>query len=353
MKEKIYCFDFDGTITTKDTLIEFIRHVKGTQALLFGLLLYSPLLVLMKFHLYPNWRAKQLVFRHFFGKMSITDFTAHCQDFAQSHQQLLRPKMMQKIRLAAAAHERIFIVSASIDEWVRPFFTLQGIMGITVLGTKIEVKEGCLTGKFSSNNCYGEEKIHRICEALTQVIDNGKGASSLSFDRTHYDIEAYGDSRGDKEMLAFADNGHYVKANVQAGSSSSKREKLGELIRFGIIGVIATIIQYSIYLLAIHGLPQITPTLGDHSLVTVSNTIAYIGSFIFNFFGSTRYTFKVKANMKRGAGFTFSHIINYSLQTVCLNIFVGIGLTKQLAMLPTLCICIPINFVLVRFFLKR
>ena len=74
---------------------------------------------------------------------------------------------------------------------------------------------------------------------------------------------------------------------------------------------------------------------------------------MFNFIASTRYTFRVKANAKRGAGFTFSHIINYTLQTVCLNLFVGMGLTKQIAMLPTLCVCIPVNFLLVRFFLKK
>lgn len=95
------------------------------------------------------------------------------------------------------------------------------------------------------------------------------------------------------------------------------------------------------------------PNMGDHSLATTANTIAYIVSFIFNFIASTRYTFKVKANAKRGAGFTLSHVVNYSMQTLCLNLFVGLGLAKQLAMIPTLCICIPVNFLLVRFFLKK
>ena len=136
---------------------------------------------------------------------------------------------------------------------------------------------------------------------------------------------------------------------------ASKREKLGEVIRFGIVGVIATAIQYVIYLAMIPSLTWILPHLGanDHVLATIANTIAYILSFIFNFIASTRYTFRVKANAKRGAGFTFSHLVNYTLQTLCLNLFVGLGLTKQIAMAPTLCICIPINFLLVRFFLKK
>ena len=48
----------------------------------------------------------------------------------------------------------------------------------------------------------------RICEALTTSA-NAYGTLSLSFDRAQYEIEAFGDSRGDKEMLAFANKGHY------------------------------------------------------------------------------------------------------------------------------------------------
>ena len=133
----------------------------------------------------------------------------------------------------------------------------------------------------------------------------------------------------------------------------AKREKLGEVVRFGIVGGLATVLQYVIYLAMMPLLAPFLPQLGDHPLATAANTIAYIVSFIFNFIASTRYTFKVKANAKRGAGFTLSHVVNYSMQTLCLNLFVGMGMMKQWAMIPTLCICIPVNFLLVRFFLKK
>ena len=60
MKKKLYCFDFDGTLTTSDTLLEFIKYAKGRSRFLMVFLMYSPLLVLMKLHLYPNWKAKQI-----------------------------------------------------------------------------------------------------------------------------------------------------------------------------------------------------------------------------------------------------------------------------------------------------
>ena len=122
---------------------------------------------------------------------------------------LLRFPGIARIQEAQRKRERVFVVSASIDNWVRPFFDFQNLDSVEVLGTQIEVVDGKVTGRFQTNNCYGEEKVHRICEALIQTIENGKGASTLSFDRTQYDIEAFGDSRGDKEMLAFADKGHY------------------------------------------------------------------------------------------------------------------------------------------------
>ena len=57
--KKIVAFDFDGTLTSKDTLLEFIRYAKGAKDFWLGFLQYAHLLVLMKLGLYPNWKAKQ------------------------------------------------------------------------------------------------------------------------------------------------------------------------------------------------------------------------------------------------------------------------------------------------------
>ena len=215
MKKKLYCFDFDGTLTTSDTLLEFIRYAKGTGRFLMVFLMYSPLLVLMKLHLFPNWKAKQLIFAHLFAGMRIEKFDALCRDFAEEYQHLLRPKGVTLVHEALVAGAQVFIVSASIDNWVRPFFKVRGLDGVRVLGTQIEVIDGRLTGKFKSNNCYGAEKVHRITEALSaptstfSPASTSSLASTVSFVRSQYDIEAFGDSRGDKEMLAFADKGHY------------------------------------------------------------------------------------------------------------------------------------------------
>lgn len=188
--KKIYAFDFDGTITTKDTLIEFIRYAKGSMALGLGFMRYAHLLVLMKIGLYPNYKAKQKVFAHFFKDTTLDDFNALCKAFAASSSHLLRPNAIEAINHAIKEGSEVLIVSASIDNWVQPFFPQ-----VKVVGTQIEVIDGKLTGRFLSKNCYGQEKVNRIL--------------SLYPNRQDYHLTAYGDSRGDKEMLAFADESHF------------------------------------------------------------------------------------------------------------------------------------------------
>ena len=120
------------------------------------------------------------------------------------------------------------------------------------------------------------------------------------------------------------------------------RKKLGEIVRFIIVGSSAAAIQYGTYLLLICWLQPL-----------IANTIAYLVSFIFNYIASTRYTFRVKSTTKRGAGFVFSHIINYLLQSGFLKLFLWLGFSKQIALIPMFAICVPINFLLVRFFLHK
>lgn len=192
---KIYAFDFDGTLTTKDTLLEFIRFAKGSGQMFRGFLLFSPLLLLMKLHLYPNWKAKQQLFSYFFKGTNIDDFNALCTRFAEQNKHLLRPAGIEKVRKAIEEEQAtVLIISASIDNWVRPFFD-EIDKKIQVLGTQIEIKGGRLTGQFTTKNCYGLEKVNRL--------------TALYPHREAYELIAFGDSRGDKELLEFADKGFY------------------------------------------------------------------------------------------------------------------------------------------------
>lgn len=124
--------------------------------------------------------------------------------------------------------------------------------------------------------------------------------------------------------------------------TSLRTGRTGEILRFGVVGVTATALQYAVYVAL---LAWLTPR--------VANTIGYAVSFIFNYIASTRYTFRVKSSTRRGLGFTLSHVVNYLLQTAMLSLFLLAGVPKAVAMLPVFAVCVPVNFLLVRYFLKK
>ncbi len=117
---------------------------------------------------------------------------------------------------------------------------------------------------------------------------------------------------------------------------------LGEILRFGIVGCVATAIHYLIYWL-----------LNKWINVNIAYTIGYATSFVCNFFLTSYFTFKKKASLKRGLGFGGAHLCNYLLQMLLLNFFILLGVKEDLAPIPVYAIAIPINFLMVRFVFKH
>lgn len=131
--------------------------------------------------------------------------------------------------------------------------------------------------------------------------------------------------------------------NRSTDRSTDKRDgKLAEVVRFAIVGVSATVVQYVLYVV-----------LNRLMHPALANTVAYAVSFAFNYVASTRYTFKVRSTARRGLGFAFSHLVNYSLQTIVLALMLWLGMPKDWAMVPVFAVCVPVNFILVRYFLKK
>lgn len=115
-----------------------------------------------------------------------------------------------------------------------------------------------------------------------------------------------------------------------------------ELIRFGIVGVIATAIHYGVYWLLMHLMN-----------VTIAYSIGYIVSFICNFLLTSFFTFRKRATVKKGLGFGVAHGVNYLLHVLFLNLFLWLGVSKSFAPIPVFAVVIPINFLLVRFVFKK
>ena len=192
--KRIAAFDFDGTITRKDTLIEFLRFSGGSVRFYAVFALFSPLLVLMKLKLYSNQKAKEKIFAHYFKGMPILQFDDLCRRFFEKKgHSLIYADAKAQIAKHKDQDDEVVIISASIENWVRYF--ADALQADKLLATQIEVKDGKITGRFLTANCYGKEKVNRLLCVYPE--------------RAKYYLIAYGDSRGDKELLQFADEQHY------------------------------------------------------------------------------------------------------------------------------------------------
>jgi len=189
---KIAFFDFDGTITTRDTLLEFIRYSKGIPRFYLGFLLSGPWLVAYKIKLISNQRAKERVLRRFFKHTPLDQFEQTCGNFSrEALPAFLRPKAVLEIARLKAAGAIVVIVSASPENWIRDWTSS---VGAELLATRLETapdktggKPDRLTGRIFRANCHGDEKVRRIKEAYTL--------------EEYDEIYTYGDSSGDRPML--------------------------------------------------------------------------------------------------------------------------------------------------------
>ena len=193
--KKLALFDFDGTITHNDTLIAFIRFVKGDIAFIVGLVALSPMLLLYKLNIIPNDKAKERLLSWFFKGYDERSFKTIAKTYSLEHiDKVVRPKALERLQWHKAQNHEIVIVSASMECWLMPWCEKNGY---GLLATQLAFEEGIFTGRFVSKNCYGEEKVHRL-------------KASHYLDECDY-IYAYGDSAGDKAMLSFANEGYYKK----------------------------------------------------------------------------------------------------------------------------------------------
>lgn len=194
-KRKIVTFDFDGTLTTGDTFIAFAFHALTRRHVIASIIAESATLAGWKCGIISNGKAKQRLFKRLFGGMTIEEFNRHCTTFATEIDNMMRPEMIQTLKSAREGADKIYIISASIENWIKPWAKSLGIDD--VIATRITVdSEGIVTGGFDGDNCYGAEKVRRLQETEPQ--------------RESYILTSYGDSRGDREILAFADHPHLV-----------------------------------------------------------------------------------------------------------------------------------------------
>jgi len=142
-----------------------------------------------------NHTAKEKLLMTFLNHYSFPIFETKASDFAKNMiPPLIKPSAIKRIQWHQEKHHRCIIISAGLENYITPWAYSIGIT--EVLATRITVENNNLSGKMLGKNCYGPEKVSRLEKLLDQNIQAIK---------ENYTLFAYGDSRGDQELLATAD----------------------------------------------------------------------------------------------------------------------------------------------------
>lgn len=185
-------FDFDGTITSRDSFMDFVRFCQGPCVLFRDLFWIATAFSSYHLGLVANGQAKEAVLTRYFAGMAIDRFDELGRTYARFRlDRLVKPSALAQLEAHRRQGARIIVISASLENWIQPWCDAHGIEGVA---SQVEVDQGKLTGRLV-RNCHGENKVRMLRERTT-LADHGS-------------ITAYGDSAGDHAMLAVADEAHY------------------------------------------------------------------------------------------------------------------------------------------------
>jgi phosphatidylglycerophosphatase C len=187
----IAAFDFDKTLTTRESLLFFLIHRFGYLKLFFSLFPLLPYFIGYASGCLSRQKMKEAVLTCFFRGIPIRTLNEWGFEYAGGLLNgILRVEMMDKLRWHQQQGHTCVLISASPDFYIEPWGERNHFN--KVLCSKLEVSsEGVITGRLKGGNCWGEEKVNRLLECFGPK----KG----------FYLYAYGDSRGDNELLALAD----------------------------------------------------------------------------------------------------------------------------------------------------
>jgi phosphatidylglycerophosphatase C len=185
----IVAFDFDGTLTVRDSFTALLSWKVGAARYAAGVASLAP--DLLSYLVTKDRGAlKAAAARRFFGPARKADIESAARRFAETHaRDLFRPDAIRVWKRWRERGAQLVIVTASPEETVAPF--ARGLGADLLIGTRLKFDDqGRFTGKLDGVNCRGDEKVRRLRETFGPDLRLAA---------------AYGDSDGDIPMLALAD----------------------------------------------------------------------------------------------------------------------------------------------------
>ena len=186
-------FDFDGTLTRKDSFLPFMKGISTKQRYYSGLVFIALFYLLNTFNIISGKRLKEKVLSFFIGGLRPVDIRKEVFRFTEKLiPDMLNDRALNQLDSHRRKGDKIVIVSASMDIWLEPWCLINDFDLICSIA---EIKNGKYTGKLEGENCKGEEKVIQIKD---------------SYDLTTFErIYAYGDSKHDIPMLAMGTDSYY------------------------------------------------------------------------------------------------------------------------------------------------
>ena len=187
-------FDFDGTLTTADSLGAFLHLHLGTPGWAWALLRQSPVLMAYVLRWVPNDRAKAALLQQTLRGAS----QARLDECAERLVQRWLPRhlntwALDELQAHQQAGHTCVLLSASLDVYLGAVARALDIPHLICTG--LAMQDGRCTGRLSTPNCHGEEKWQRLQAWFAQ-----QGQP-----REAWELHAYGDTRGDLAVLRQAD----------------------------------------------------------------------------------------------------------------------------------------------------
>lgn len=153
-------FDFDGTITTHETMPDFLSRSISRRRLLIGWILLAPIVAGYKIGLVSGGFTRSVLVRFAYTGMPVSALTIRGEDFAKDRlPHVLRPEAMERIAWHRAQGHKVVVVSGGLDVYLRPWCEAQGL---DLLCSTLEVCDGRLTGRYDGEQCVLAEKATQI-----------------------------------------------------------------------------------------------------------------------------------------------------------------------------------------------
>jgi phosphatidylglycerophosphatase C len=194
-KKTVAVFDFDGTISDRHTFWRYLRFLAKPQVFWSSLVPLTPTITKVLLKKITLMEGREALVRNFLSGMPAEIEAQYAESFiAGPLPAWIRPEAIRRLKWHQDQGHITILVSNAPESYLVPWG--KKAMGFDhVCGTRLEVKDQCLTGRIDGENCVDDEKVNRLKEKLGDLSD--------------FFVYAYGDSSGDHALLKIADRPFY------------------------------------------------------------------------------------------------------------------------------------------------